>query len=125
MFEILTIKYLGRQPRARITGKTLDRIIRRDYFDHYEEVKQKLSLIKTNNLRGRNRLAAAVLKNSKGDLTKIDSYIELCNDDFRDVVSQAEYPRSLKFGFHEIDGRKLKKIYLDDWNEYLGWLNKR
>jgi hypothetical protein len=124
MFEILEIKYLSHQPTAKITNKTLDRIIRREYCDNFKEVKQKLESISGDTLKGRNRLSAAVLKLSNRDLTKIDLYIEMCNYDFRDVVSQAEYSRSSKFGLGEIAPNKLKEVYLDDWEEYLNWLNK-
>ena len=124
MFEIFKIRYFGHQPAAIITDKTLDKIIRRDYGDNFKEVTEKLSTIKSDSPKGRNRLAAAVLRLSNGDLAKIDSYIDKCNYDYRDIVMQAEYPRSSKLGFDKTTSDKSKQIYLDDWTDYANWLNQ-
>ncbi len=127
MFEKLKIKYLGNQPVAEISKEVLEKLIRRDYPESYEIVKQKLNLIKSDSLKGQNRLSAAVLKVTNGNLSKIDSYIEMCNFDYRDVISQAEYPRISKIGFvgmKEIESSKLKEYYLKDWLEYTNWINK-
>jgi hypothetical protein len=127
MFERLKIKFLGNQPIAEISKETLEKLIRRDFPESYEIVKKKLSLIKSDNLKGQNRLSAAVLKVSNANLSKIDSYIEMCNSDYRDVISQAEYPRSSEIGFvgiGEIESRQLKEYYLKDWTEYTNWVHK-
>ena len=124
MFEVLKIKYLNLQPIAKITNKTLDRIILREYCNNFEEVWQKLKLIHSDTSKGKIRLSAAVLKLSNGDMTNLDLYIKMCNNDFRDVISKAEYPRALQFGFNNIPSNKSKKVYLDDWTEYTNWLNK-
>ena len=92
MFEIVKIECFGQQPIARITAKTLDRIIKRDYQNYFTEVKQKLELIHSDTLKGRNRLSAAVLKLSNKDVTRIDQYIESCNYDFRDIVKEFPWP---------------------------------
>ena len=57
-------------------------------------------------------------------MTNLDLYIKMCNNDFRDVISKAEYPRALQLGFNNIPSNKSKKVYLDDWTEYTNWLNK-
>jgi len=125
MFETLKIKYRGHQPVANISDRTLDRLIRRDYGNYYGEVKQKLESIVSISLEGKNRLLAAVLKISNGDIAKIDSYITLCNNDYRDVLSQAEYPKMSKQGFGQTSANKLKDIYLKDWLEYSKWLKRK
>jgi hypothetical protein len=127
MFERLKIKYLGNQPIAEISKETLEKLIQRDFPESYEIVKKKLSLIKSDSLKGQNRLSAAVLKVSNANLSKIDSYIEMCNSDYRDVISQAEYPRISEIGFvgiKEIEPSLLKEHYLKDWTEYTNWMNK-
>ena len=53
------------------------------------------------------------------------SLVKKANEDFRDVVSQAEYPRASKYGFDEPSEKELKTDYLNDWNEYVEWKNKR
>lgn len=127
MLEKLKIKYLGIQPVAKISKELLDKLIRRDLPENYEMVKQKLDLIKSDSFNGQNRLSAAVLKLSNGDLNKIDSYIEMCNSDYRNVVSEAEYPRVSKIGFIDMEqtkSSKLREYYLEDWTEYTNWINK-
>ena len=128
MFERLKIKFLGNQPIAEISKEILEKLIWRDFYECYEIVKQKLGLIKSDNLKGQNRLSAAVLKLSNCNLSKIDSYIEICNSDYRDVISQAEYPRISEIGFiemEEIESSELKEYYLKDWTEYTNWINKK
>lgn len=127
MFEKLKIKYLGNQPIAEISKETLEKLIRREFPESYQIVKQKLCLIKSDSLIGQNRLSAAVLKVSNGDLNKIDSYIKKCNSDYRDVISQAEYPRISEIGFIGIEEKEpseLKEYYLKDWTEYTNWIKK-
>lgn len=127
MFERLKIKYLGQQPAARISSEVLDKIIQRDYPDNFELVKQKLRTIKSDSEGGRNRFSAAVLKLSDGDLKKIDTYIEMCNYDFRDVVSKAEYQRVSKLEFIDMESmttRELRQNYLDDWTDYSNWIKR-
>ena len=124
MFEIFKIKYLGLQPTAQISDKTLDRIIIREYKDRVNEVNNKLKLIRSDSRKGKSRISVAVLKLSNREFNTIDTYIERCNNDFRDIVTQAEYPRVSKLDFDEIASNKLKNLYLEDWKEYTSWLNK-
>ncbi len=124
MFEKLKIKMFGDQPTPNITDKILDRIIEKDYPNDFHEIKKKLELIESDSKKGKNRFAAAVLKLADRDLTKIDSLIEVCNNDFRDVIMQAEYPRTYKDDFDDMDEVEEKNAYLDDWTDYLKWLNK-
>jgi uncharacterized protein YgbK (DUF1537 family) len=118
MFEAIRIKWFGTQPVARITDAMLERLIKRDYSNHINEVKQKLSLVDSDTNKGRNRISAAILKLANGDLNKIDHYIEISNNDYRDVIAKAEYPRAFEFGFKSAS----KSTYLADWHEYSNWL---
>lgn len=127
MLEKLKIKYLGRQPHAKISNDTLRRLIKREFPDNTDEVRNKLRLVDNNNLEKSNRLFVAILKLSNGDITKIDEYIEMCNNDFRDVIAKAEYPRVFEIGFvgmNKISQNELKQLYLDDWSEYSKWIKK-
>ena len=84
----------------------------------------KLKLIKSDSLKGQNRISAAVLKLADGDVDKIDKYIEMYKNDFRDVLANAEYSLCSRFGFGEKNKKKLRTIYLTDWKNYTKWLNK-
>jgi hypothetical protein len=59
------------------------------------------------------------------DLTdKIDYYIDLCNQDFRDVVAPVEYPRYTALVIIEIPRWIKRQFYLTDWEEYSNWLRE-
>ena len=51
--------------------------------------------------------------------------INKANEDFRDIVSKAEYPRASKYGFDEPNEKELKTDYLNDWIEYKDWKDKK
>jgi hypothetical protein len=124
MFEAIQIKIFGNQPAAKVTGKMLDRLIERDFGNKTLEVKHKLQRVTSDTLHGKNRISAAILKLSKKDFNAIDHYVDMSNNDFRDVISQAEYPRCSKLNSDGMEGQKMKRIYLDDWVEYSNWLTK-
>src|ERR1700730_7591548 len=124
MFETLRITILGHEPVAKISDKTLERLLRREFGDHASEVKEKLLHVKSDTPGGKNRISAAILKLSNGDLDKINYYIDLCNQDFRDVVAPAEYPRYSTVAFNEIPRWKKRQFYLADWKEYSNWLRE-
>ena len=107
-----------------ITDELLDRLIRREFPNSIEVVKHKLGAIFSDSRLGKNRFSAAVLKLSNGDLSKIDSLIETCNYDFRDVVAMAEYPKAFDTGFLDIPEDKAKKIDDNDSIQYSVWLYK-
>jgi len=112
------------QPAAKITDELLDKLIRREFPNDIDEVKRKLNTIVSDSQAGKNRFSAAVLKLANGDLTKIDALVEKCNEDFRDIVSMAEYPKCSDYGFGEIPADKTNAIYDKDWTQYSDWLNK-
>jgi len=122
MLEELKIKILGCQPEPNISNKTIEKIIQRDYGNCRGEVKEKLKLIKSDSLKGQNRISAAVLKLGGGDINKIDKYIQMYKNDFRDVLANAEYPLLFDFGFSKKNKKELRTIYLTDWKNYLKWL---
>ena len=124
MFEKLKIRIFGHQPTPNITDKILERVIQNDYPKDFADVKTKLELINSDSRMGKNRFAAAILRLADRDSTKIDSLVEMCNNDFRDVLMQAEYPRVFKDDSDEIDQADKREIYLADWTEYSNWLKK-
>jgi len=124
MFETLLITILGHEPVAKISDKTLERLLRREFGDHASEAKEKFLHVKSNSPGGKNRISAAILKLSNGDLDKINYYIDLCNQDFRDVVAPAEYPRYSTVAFNETPRWKKRQYYFADWKDYSNWLRK-
>jgi hypothetical protein len=124
MFEALRISILGHEPVARISDNKIDRLLLREFGSHASEVKEKFLHLKSDTPGGKNRISAAILKLSNGDMDKIDHYIDLCNLDFRDVVGPAEYRRYTTVAFNEIPRWKKRQFYLADRKEYSNWLRK-
>ena len=124
MFETLQIKVFGTQPAATVTDKILERIIQRDFGDCDNEVKQKLRQITSDTRAGKNRISAAIIKLSNKDINVIDHYIDMTKNDFRDVISKAEYPRCFKLDLGQAEKLNMKQVYLDDWKEYSKWLHR-
>ncbi|WNM18064.1 hypothetical protein [Flavobacterium capsici] len=112
------------QPIPKITDTILERIIERDFRENSTEVKIKLKQIKSDTESGKKRISAAILKLANGNLKDVEKYIEVSNVDFRDVISQAEYPRCSKLGFEVMEKPGIEKVYAEDWKEYTEWLNK-
>ncbi len=125
MNEIELIKTKIEQPVAKISDTELEKLIDREFPENSDLVKRKLIEIKGDSRNGQNRIGAAILKLANSDLNEIDYLIKKANEDFRDIVSQAEYPRASKFGFEERSDNELKADYLNDWNEYSEWKNKK
>jgi len=124
MFETLRIILFGRQPFAKVDSKTLERIIRREFGDRANEVKRKLQGVASSTPNDKNRISAAILKLADKDLGAVDKFIEINNNDFRDVLARAEYPRCSDLGFGELNKKKMKQVYLADWKDYSDWLNR-
>lgn len=124
MKEIELINTKIEQPVAKISDAELEKLIVREFPENSDLVKRKLTEIKSDSQNGQNRIGAAVLKLASSDLNAIVSLIKKANENFRDIVSQAEYPRASKYGFEERSDNELKTDYLNDWTEYSKWKNK-
>ena len=122
MFDLLKIKLFGHQPVAKISDRLLDTLIERDYKSNTALVKTKLNTINSDNQAGQNRIAASILKLANKNFDALDELIEKVNEDSRDIMMWAEYPRCAKIGFGELDKKQMKQIYLDDFIEFSNWL---
>ncbi|XLS30540.1 hypothetical protein ACJD0Z_06870 [Flavobacteriaceae bacterium M23B6Z8] len=124
MNEIELIETKIEQPVAKISDMELEKLVDREFPENSDLVKRKLTEIKSDSRSGQNRIGAAVLKLANSDLNRIDYLIKTANKDFRDIISQAEYPRASKYGFDERSENELKTDYLDDWTEYAEWKSR-
>lgn len=117
----------GEQPVATISEEELDFLIGREFPNDKEEVKAKLDKIISTSQIGKNRFSAAVLKLADGDFTKVDLLVERTIEDFRNIVSLAEYPRAHKAGFKLFDKEEkvIEGVFLADWKEYSNWKEKK
>ena len=124
MLETLRIKLFGTQPVAKISDARLERLIQREFGNQADLVSRKLNQVVSETNAGKNRISAAIVKLSDKDINAIDHLIEQSKIDFRDLISQAEYPKCSELDFTDMDEQNMKIIYLDDWTEYLKWLNR-
>lgn len=124
MNEIELINTKVEQPVAKISDSELEKLIEREFPKNSNLIKRKLNEIRSDSQNGKNRIGAAVLKLAKSDINEIDLLIKKANEDFRDIVSQAEYPRASELGFDTRSDSELKADYLNDWTEYSEWKNK-
>lgn len=115
----------GEQPVASISDYDLNFLISREFPNHQEEIKTKLGKVKSDSQKGKNRISASVLKLAEGNLGKIDFLISRANEDFRDIVSEAEYPRASSYDFGERNEEENQEDYLKDWDEYSTWKEKK
>lgn len=115
----------GEQPVAKISDGDLDFLIIREFPNYKEVVKTKLEKIKSDSQNGKNRISASILKLADKDVDKIDFLVRRANEDFRDIVSEAEYQRASSYGFGERDDDESKDDYLKDWEEYSTWKEKK
>lgn len=115
MFEAIRIRIFGIQPSAKVTDKTLEHLIQREFGSKADDVKQKLQQVTSDTRGGKNRISAAILKLSNKDFNSIDYYINISKNDFRDVIFQAEYAKCAKLDFNKMAKQMMKRIYLEDW----------
>jgi len=72
------------------------------------------------------RVHLAILRLANGDLNQLSEQTKTAIQDFRDVLSYAEYPRYTKeIGFTEVSGETERAIIDDDWRQYREWLEKQ
>ena len=122
MFDVLKIKLFGHQPVAKISDQLLDTLIERDYKSNAAIVKTKLNTIHSDNQAGKNRIAAAALKLVNNNFDTLDDFIKKANEDGRDILLWAEYPRCVKIGFYELGKKQMKQIYPDHFIAFSNWL---
>jgi hypothetical protein len=124
MFELIQIQFFGKQPTAKVSRQLLKRIICREFRGYENDVEQKLNSVTSDTLKGKYRISAAIMKLANKDFDSMDELIKISNNDCRDILARAEYPRNYEIGFEELTKAEMKRIYFADWNEYTNWLKK-
>ena len=117
------------QPVARVSRDDVARVVRRDFAAaEYETVLGVLEEYGNDAERDRDnaRVHMAVLKLANGNLSELRKHIEIARQDYRDVLSAAEYPAATR-RWSELDklsNAERQKIYDSDWEQYQRWLNE-
>lgn len=107
-----------------VTREDVERVIRRDFApEQWETVS---SLLDEYGDSDSSRVRLAILKLSGGDVEKVLDYVERANEDFRDVVGPAEYPRSTEDWSSRTSPEEraaYERHVAEDWREYPEWLH--
>ena len=104
------------QYAAEVSVEDVERLLCRDYpAEAHDDLRNQFSSV---TVRERLRVIAACLKNAGGDVERLKSELSSANGYWRDVISDAEYPRvkkASKYSKAEIH-EKQKRQYLDWFN---------
>lgn len=117
------------QPHANVTTADIERIVRRDFpADREREVLAMLNEYGTEDWqREEERVRAAILKLSGGNMERLRGQVEAAKVDYREVLGPAEYPGYGKrwFRMDKLSLDEQQKIIDADWKQYQEWFLKR
>jgi hypothetical protein len=111
----------------KVTRTDIDRLIRRDFVEHDPNEILHI-LMKFESDEGIYRVWAAALKLSEGNPKMLEKEIGKANQDYRDVLSYAEFPeyfRKVGFKSDKISKSDLSQIIESDWKQYQDWFNAK
>ncbi len=115
------------QPVPSVTDEDVKRIALRDFGE--AQLSLAVSILDEFGKQDWNppstRVRLAILKLAKGDLDRLLDETQVAINDYRDVISAAEYPRySREVSFREVVKEVEQAIIEDDWKQYCEWLAK-
>ena len=118
----------------KLTHADVLRIIERDFpveerSEVWNRLKQYKNLLRPAATDDENaRVHLAILKLCDGQLSHVCKLVDQAYQDFRDVLSPAEYPEFHKIGFVGIDRltpQEKDELIKRDWDQYHKWLDRR
>jgi hypothetical protein len=116
------------QPVPQVTDKDVERIVIRDFGT--ARLSKVMDILQEYGKQGWSRPASprvrlAILKLANGDFDQLSVHTENAIQDFRDVVSIAEYPRyTAEIGFKKVSKKFAIAVIEDDWRQYCEWIEK-
>jgi hypothetical protein len=115
------------QPTLKCTVKDLERILQRDYEPANRQL-AKLMLdqyIRSEGSHEPIRVAIDCLKMAIGNIEELKNAIALAMIDYRDVISNAEYPNiSRHRPAGKFSSETAQGIMKKDWEQLMEWFNK-
>ena len=113
------------QKIPRIDEIDIKRIVKRDFSQEEREVMESiLKGYKSDSEAGKNRMYAAILKLSNGNLGTLKKLVEKANFDYRDIIALAEYPNYSKYAFNDrLSKQEKRKLIEEDWLQYSRWFD--
>jgi hypothetical protein len=109
-----------------IDDDDITRIIKRDFpRSELANIKTMLAPYNSDSNIGRNRVYASILKLSEGNSDLLKEYVLKANNDYRDILSAAEYPNYSEHAFEDdLSDEQKKQLIESDWMQYQPWLDK-
>lgn len=112
------------QENSDISNDDIHRIVTRDFPEsEVALVFQTLAQYTGDSEKGRNRIHAAILKLSKGEVERVAEYTMIALHDYRDVIAEAEYPNYSKCALTELGVSERDRLLLADQEQYKQWFN--
>ncbi len=116
------------QPHANVTSADIERLVRRDFTaECVDEVFAMLNEYGGEDWHSEpDRVRAATLKLAKGEIKELRRHIQAAKMDYRDVLSEAEYPGYTKHWFHidKLAPDEKQRIIDADWKQYQDWFSR-
>lgn len=116
------------QPTPEVIDADVDRIVRRD-FPPEEVAAVHAALAEYGKQKWHNevpRVRVAILKLANGHLDKLPRIIRTAAEDYRDVLSMAEYPAYFTgVSPAEPDEAKQAPAISADWTQYRRWFERK
>jgi hypothetical protein len=116
------------QPTPTVTDADVERIVRREFEE--ADVAAVLGILAEYGTEAHEpesaRVRLAALKEARGDLDRLRQQVSSAKMDYRDVLSEAEYPlASRKWGrMKGMTDTERQAIYDADWHQYQKWLTR-
>jgi hypothetical protein len=107
-----------------VTAHDMMRVIERDFPpDAHPTI---LEWIRKCDAYEKTRSVMAALKNSRGDLTKLEGELAAAAADWRDVISEAEYPNYTRvwLRIERLSPEEVARVIEKDKQQYLAWLGR-
>ncbi len=108
----------------KVSETDVHRIVKRDYLLNQHAM--ILEMIEKAGQKENTRIVLACLKNASGNIKKLKGMLSDAGGDWREIISQAEYPNYSKklFRIDQLPESEQQAIIDADKSQYLDWLNK-
>jgi hypothetical protein len=118
------------QRTPKVSRDDVERVARRDFApSDYATVLAALNEYRSQSGTEQDdaRVHVAALKLANGDLEELRRHVAAAREDYRDVLSAAEYPgASIRWSaLDSLPDNERQNVYDSDWQQYQQWLKGR
>jgi hypothetical protein len=106
-------------PIRAVTQADVERLVRREFSP--ADAEQALTILGEYTDRETQRVRAAAIKLSDGDLTHLRQAVSVAQVDWRDVLAPAEFPSQCGNRFDQSTEPEKEAIRRRDWDVYWRW----